>query len=205
MRTRIKICGMTEIEDVQKAIALGADGIGFVFAESKRKVDPQWVREVISTLSPFVITVGVFMNQPLETVEEITRISGIDIIQLHGEEASDPHFVHQVSKLRRVIRRIPVSPGDTQKDLETRIRQIPASGYLLDPGGGSGISFDWSIAYGLPQPIILAGGLTPENVKNAISLVHPWAVDVSSGVESMLGKKDWGKMERFIQEVRCLE
>lgn len=205
MRTRIKICGMTRIEDVENAIALGADAIGFVFAESKRKVEPQWVKDVISTLPPFVITVGVFMNQPIDIIEESVRVTSVDVIQLHGDEAFDPNFVCRMSKLRRVIRRIPVCPGDTTEDLEKRIRQIPASAYLLDPGGGSGISFDWSIARDLPQPIILAGGLTPENVKKAISLARPWAVDVSSGIEFSLGKKDLEKMRRFIQEVQCLE
>lgn len=205
MKTKIKICGMTQIEDVEKAIALGVDAIGFVFAESKRKVDPHWVQEVVSKLPPFVITVGVFMNQSPEVVEESVRISHVDVIQLHGTEAFDPDFVQRMSQLRKVIRRIPVYPEDTAKDLEERIRQIPASAYLVDPGGGSGIPFDWSITIGLPQPVILAGGLTSENVKKAISMARPWAVDVSSGIESSPGKKDWEKMERFIQEVQCLE
>ena len=197
--TKVKICGLTNLEDALAAVEMGADALGFVFAASARQVTPQKAREIVEKLPPFIVKVGVFSGRTLttQTVKEVLEYSGLHIAQLHGD--IDPALCQALYP--GCIRAIHVTD-------ETTIDAIPlckASAYLLDgSAGGEGTIFNWNIAkmakkYGL---IILAGGLTPENVGQAIEVVTPYAVDVSSGIESAAGKKDLTKMRLFIRSVK---
>ncbi|HDQ46445.1 MAG TPA: phosphoribosylanthranilate isomerase [bacterium] len=200
MRTKIKICGLTNLQDALLAAELGADALGFVFAESKRKVTSESAREIVRALPAFVITAGVFMDQPVDEVRRIAEHAGLDRIQLHGEESP----AECLRAGRPVIKRISVRPGDTAETIRSRMAAYPGPGYLIDPGAGDGKVFDWRIIRGLDIPYILAGGLHPGNVREAVAMLHPYGVDVSGGVESEPGKKDPNKLKRFIEEARCL-
>jgi len=196
---RVKICGLTRLEDALAACELGADALGFVFhPPSPRYVSPEEVREIVSSLPPLVATVGVAVDLPAGEVERLVEVSGVDRVQLSGEES--PEYCRTLAvpwfKAIKIGRR---------EDLE-RIKTYGRGGtYLLDtlaPGlaGGSGRSFDWAWAaeanrYGR---IILAGGLGPANVRRAIETARPYAVDVAGGVESRPGVKDHEKLAAFI-------
>ena len=202
MTTKIKICGITNIEDALCAVAAGADAIGFVFYDkSPRYVHPETVKQIISTLPPFVTTVGLFVNAGVETVAATVQMTGIKVIQLHGDEAPEEcdFASHPVIKAVRV------------KDASSLagIEKYRVSALLLDAWndqqyGGTGESFDWQLARNLTGqlPLILAGGLNSDNVAEAIRVVNPYAVDVSSGVEESPGHKDHDKIHKFIQQVR---
>ena len=196
-QVRIKICGVTSVEDALAAVRLGADALGFNFwPDSKRYVSPSTAEAIIARLPPFVTTVGVFVNQPEGEIRAIASESGVQVFQLHGDEP--PDFCARLPL--PVIKAIPV---DQVKTL-SRLLSYEVSAFLLDTPsrgfGGSGVPFDWSLAEGVSEvaPVILAGGLTPENVAEAIRAVRPYAVDVASGVESRPGAKDPAKMARFI-------
>lgn len=199
-QTKIKICGMTSLEDALIAADYGADALGFVFASSQRRILPQRAKEIIENLPPFVLTVGVFMNQSLDEVEEIRKFVCLDIVQLHGEEVSE--YCNQISG--RVVKCMRVSGDDTGETLLLRMRNYNVSAFILDPGAGSGKSFNWKIIKEIDAPLIIAGGLTPENVGFLIKEYDPYGVDVSSGVEFFCGKKDRGKIKKFIEEIRCI-
>jgi len=202
MTTKIKICGITNIEDALFAVEAGADALGFVFYEkSPRYISPEAVKQIVSELPPFVTTVGLFVNATIETIEQTMRLTGVSVIQLHGDETpADCIFAgHPVIKAVRI------------KDAGSLIgiEKYRVSALLLDAWndqqyGGTGESFDWQLARKLTgkQPLILAGGLNPDNVAEAIRVVDPYAVDVSSGVEESPGRKDHGKIHKFIQQVR---
>ncbi|HHN64012.1 MAG TPA: phosphoribosylanthranilate isomerase [Nitrospirae bacterium] len=199
--TRVKICGITNLEDARLAVEYGADALGFVFYEgSPRHVFPETVREIISHLPPFVTTVGVFVNAPPQEIRELMDLAGLDVVQLHGDEPQE-----ECSLFPRVIKAFRVRE---LSDIE-RLKGYSVSAYLLDAydpevPGGTGQTFNWDIAVEAKKygPIILAGGLTPENVADAVSRVRPYAVDVSSGVEAQKGKKDPEKMRLFIERVK---
>jgi len=204
MPTKVKICGITNIEDALAAVEYGADALGFVFyKKSPRYIEVKQAKEIISRLPPFASTVGVFVNDSFENIESITDLCSITIIQLHGDEDKDfcSNFKVNVIKSIRI---------KNENSIE-KMKEYNVSAFLLDTysdnmPGGTGKSFNWDLAikaknYG---KIILAGGLTPENVREAILKVKPYAVDVSSGVESKPGKKDHKKMKRFIEEVKRL-
>jgi len=195
---KIKICGITNLDDAIMVTELGADALGFIFTPSKRKINPNKAREIIKELPPFLTTVGVFMDEALKKVNQIAKHTGIDIVQLHGSESA--LYCNKIK--RKVIKRISVNNNDTTKELISRMEKYKVSAYILDPGAGSGKVFNWDLAIGIDFPIIIAGGLTPENVKNVILLLEPYGVDVVSGVEQSLGKKDKQKVKRFIEEVR---
>jgi phosphoribosylanthranilate isomerase len=197
-RTRLKICGVTNEEDAIMISALGADAIGFVFAESKRKISPEKAKEIIKILPPFITTVGIFMNAALSEINEITEYAFIDVVQLHGYETSE--YCDKVN--RKVIKGIQVTENDTKETLIEKMQDYSASAFILDPGKGSGKTFNWDIARGIDKPLIIAGGLTPDNVTQVIRDLHPYGVDVSTGVEKDYGKKDKEKVKRFIEEVR---
>ena len=198
---KVKICGITNLEDALAAVKWGADALGFVFAPSPRQVTPQQVAKIVAELPPFVCKVGVFVDSELQEVEEIMRACGLDLAQLHGSES--PDFCQEL--FPRVIKSFRVK-DESVLDL---LPQYRVSAYLLDGysaslKGGTGQSFDWGIAkkarhYG---PIILSGGLTSANVRQAIDRVRPYAVDVSSGVESKPGKKDHGKLRAFLEAAK---
>ncbi|VVP67008.1 N-(5'-phosphoribosyl)anthranilate isomerase [Pseudomonas fluorescens] len=200
---RSKICGITRIEDALAAAEAGADAIGFVFyAKSPRAVDVRQARDIIQALPPFLTTVGLFVNASRCELNEILEVVPLDLLQFHGDETpSDCEGYH-----RPWIKALRVRPGD---DLEAACQHYAqASGILLDTyvagvPGGTGEAFDWSLVpERLSKPVILAGGLSPDNVAQAIARVRPYAVDVSGGVEQAKGIKDAAKIEAFLRAVR---
>lgn len=201
-RVRIKICGITRPDDAVTAADLGADAIGLVFyPESPRCVDIATAGEIISALPPFISKVGLFVNQSKDEVRSIMDKLTLDYLQFHGEESP----VDCESYLMPYIKSVRMADG---VDLMAQIEQYPhCTGLLLDThvegiAGGTGEKFNWDmVPSGLPKPVILAGGLTPENVKSAITQVNPYGVDVSSGVESSRGIKDTDKIAAFIEAV----
>jgi len=202
-RVRTKICGITCIEDALCAVELGADALGFMFyQDSGRYIDPYEAGQIIAQLPPFVMTVGVFVNPEAAVVSDALMASRVQLIQFHGDESDD--FCNQFG--RPYIKALRVS---AELDLVSRISQYKfASGILLDafvPGeyGGTGETFSWNLVpHHSDQPIILAGGLTADNVESAIRQTLPYGVDVSGGVESSKGRKDPQKMRLFLETVR---
>ncbi|MFJ2390176.1 phosphoribosylanthranilate isomerase [Pseudomonas koreensis] len=200
---RSKICGITRIEDALAAVEAGADAIGFVFyAKSPRAVSAQQARAIIRALPPFVTTVGLFVNASRCELGEILDAVPLDLLQFHGDESADECEGWH----RSYIKALRVKAGD---DIAAAVDAYPsASGVLLDTyvegvPGGTGEAFDWSlIPQQLSKPLILAGGLTPENVADAVARVKPYAVDVSGGVEASKGIKDHAKIRAFIDAVR---
>jgi phosphoribosylanthranilate isomerase len=200
---RVKICGITNIEDALAAIACGADALGFIFyPESPRSVTPEVARAIISTLPPFISTVGVFVDKDIETLKTIVSETGLDVVQLHGSEP--PEYCNLDKKTIKAIRVKDIS------DLDLLNQYKAASAFLLDTYspdtiGGTGHVFNWEIALEAKRlgRIILAGGLTPDNIEEAVKLVQPYGIDVASGVEgSEKGKKDHHKLRLFIEKAR---
>lgn len=194
----IKICGITTEEDALVTVGLGADAIGFVFAPSERQISPQKARDIIRRVPREALTVGVFRNDSKERVVKVVSEAGLGAAQLHGLETPQD--------CRWIAERVPtvIKAFSAESDEITRAREFGAKHFLLDaPSPGSGAVFDWSLAENAPRGlrIIMAGGLNPENVKEAIVKVRPWGVDVSSGVESAPGKKDPTLVRRFIDAV----
>ncbi len=191
MRTRVKICGLTRASDVEAAVAAGADAIGFVLEpSSKRYIEPGEAKSLCELVPPLVTRVGVFIKAEPELLEEYTEMLGLGAVQVHSPVARRPSGV-------MLIRAMPLgeqTPGRHECDLVLLDNRVP----------GSGKTWDWSAAKPLARErrIILAGGLTPENVCEAVKEVRPYAVDVSSGVESDLRIKDEGLMREFILRVR---
>ena len=196
--TRIKICGITNLKDAMMVAELGADAIGFILAPSKRRITPDAARTIIKKLPPIITIVGVFMDAGFDEVNQIADYTEIDVVQLHGNES--PEYCNRIK--RNIIKKIPVTENDTTEILASRMGKYRISAYLLDPGAGSGNVFNWHLARGIDSPLIIAGGLTPDNVKDAVRLLNPYGVDVVSGVEISLGKKDKEKVKRFIVGVR---
>lgn len=196
---RSKICGITRIEDALAAAEAGADAIGLVFyAKSPRAVNVQQAREIIRALPPFVTTVGLFVNASRCELTEILEAVPLDLLQFHGDETPADCEGYN----RPYIKALRVRPGD---DLEAACKLYAnASGVLLDTyvagvPGGTGEIFDWALVPAkLSKPVILAGGLSPANVAQAIARVKPWAVDVSGGVEQAKGIKDHARIRAFI-------
>ncbi|GAB0056776.1 Phosphoribosylanthranilate isomerase [Candidatus Magnetaquicoccaceae bacterium FCR-1] len=202
MIPRVKICGITRLEDALAACAAGADALGFVFFEgSRRCVTLESAEAIIRRLPPFVTVTGLFVNAARETILETAGRCRLDAIQLHGDES--PQACRDLPG--RVIKALRVAGPEDLIGVE----RYPVQGLLLDAKvaghyGGSGQPFDWSILAGFqpPVPWILAGGLDPENVADAVRRVQPYAVDVSSGVEAAPGIKDPAKMIGFVRRVR---
>jgi len=204
LRTRIKICGITGLEDAAAAVAAGADALGFIFVEqSPRSCDPELVREIVRCVPPFVDAVGVFVDENPTRVEEIAQFCRLNLVQLHGSES--PEYCRNLPVDK--VKAFRVGPGFSADQLLPYVEQVRA--FLLDTyhpemAGGTGKTFDWDLVQelGVSRPIILAGGLKPENVADAIERVRPYAVDVNSGVETTPGSKDTEKIERFVRLVR---
>lgn len=203
MITRVKICGLTRPEDIDAAVASGADAIGLVFyPPSPRSVSIEQARVLAARIPAFVTVTGLFVNPALEDVEEVLNHVSLDLLQFHGDES--PAFCESFG--RRWIKAIRVrEPGQ----IETAFDEYAnAAGLLVDAWdpqryGGTGQSFNWElIPRERPMPLILAGGLSSANVSGAIRQVRPWAVDVSGGVESAKGEKDATKLTEFFNEVR---
>ena len=206
MRTRIKICGITSVEDALAAAQLGADAIGLVFyPPSPRYVEVEQAAEIAAALPPFVTTVGLFVNADEQTISEVVSRVRIDLIQFHGNECKDYCGLHQRPYLKAVRMSDEVDLDKQMTDYD-QARALLLDTYKAGVPGGTGEQFNWDrVPAHLADKIILAGGLTPENVKDAIAQVHPYAVDVSGGVESAPGKKDKEKMARLIEAVRTQE
>lgn len=202
VRTRVKICGITRPEDGLAAARSGADGIGLVFyPQSPRAVGLERARAVVRELPPFVTVVGLFVDAEPEQVRAVLEAVPVDLLQFHGSEG--PEYCGAFG--RRYIKAVAMRAG---VDVTAASRRYPdAAGLLLDTysvqvPGGSGAAFDWAqVPKGLEQPLILAGGLSPGNVAQAVRAVRPYAVDVSSGVESGKGIKDGEKIEAFMRGV----
>ncbi|MBF0177365.1 MAG: phosphoribosylanthranilate isomerase [Magnetococcales bacterium] len=201
---RIKVCGMTRLEDALAAIHLGADAIGLVFyPKSPRYIAPERAARLVAALPPLVSVVGLFVNHPREEILHIVQQCHLSEVQLHGDESPADCLLSNTMQpgTIRVIKAVRVAtPADLQP-----VARYPVAGILLDAKtphayGGTGMTFDWSILSGLHghPPLILAGGLNPNNVARAIRIVKPYGVDVSSGVESSPGIKDHDRMQHFI-------
>lgn len=200
---KVKVCGITTKEDALAAVGEGADALGFNFySPSPRCVDPESARAIISQLPPFVVAVGLFVNVPdPREVEKIARAASVAALQLHGDES--PDYCAELSGWP-LIKALHVGAGSIPEGFE----RYPVSAFLLDTldenlFGGTGRTFDWGIAAQIHRvrPLILAGGLKPQNVALAIRTVRPYAVDVCSGVERSPGKKDRAKLHAFMREV----
>jgi phosphoribosylanthranilate isomerase len=202
LQIKVKICGMTQLKDALFAVEQGVDAVGFIFyKKSPRAVTMKTVREIIAKLPPLVDTVGVFVNESAERVNKIADYCGLDLVQLHGEES--PAFCRKIH--RRVIKAFRVKDLQSIKQLE----KFPVSGFLLDTfsddlHGGTGKTFDWNLALPAKKmgPVILAGGLTPRNILQAVRQVRPYGVDVCSGVEKSPGIKDLEKVRAFLKNIR---
>ena len=196
----VKICGITNEDDALLATALDADALGFVFAPSQRQVHPETVRDIVRRLPREMHGVGVFRNERPERVVEIVGRAGLHGVQLHGAEpASEVEWIR--SRVQFVIQAF--AAGDPAL---AGAGKSAADIILVDsPDPGSGKVFDWRLAEGAPsgKRILLAGGLTPDNVGDAIHLVRPWGVDVSTGVERSPGRKDPAKLRRFVEAARA--
>lgn len=203
MATAVKICGITRVEDALAAARAGAHAIGLVFYEpSPRHIAPARAAEIVRVLPPFITTVGLFVDAPAEEVRAVLAQVPVQLLQFHGVEA--PAYCRQFG--RPYVKSVRMKPG---VDLLQYARDYhDAKALLLDSyveglHGGSGAAFDWSrVPEGLPLPLILSGGLTAENVGDAVRRVRPSAVDVSSGVESAKGVKDAARIAAFIKGVR---
>ncbi len=202
---RIKICGLTDPDEAREVAGLGVDAIGLVFARSPRKVEMEQARAIVAVLPPLVQSVGVFVNETAEVIRRAVDHCGLDLVQLHGEEG--PELC--AALYPRVIKAVRV------RSREDILRAVPyrdlVRGFLLDTHsekahGGTGVTFDWSLAVEavdvLARPIILAGGIRPENVREAVGAVRPWGVDASSGVEATPGRKDLYRVRSLVEAVR---
>jgi phosphoribosylanthranilate isomerase len=199
---KVKICGITDVLTAKQACAFGADALGFVFARSKRQITPEEAKAIIKQLPKQVLKIGVFVNEQAETVREIAAYSGLDCVQLHGEESQQ----YCDSLGLPIIKAFGVA---TKEDV-TRAFQYDVDYILLDSPkdvyqGGNGKRFDWRLVEGLSreqrQKLILAGGLNEQNVKQAAKLIQPYMVDASSSLETN-GTKDIEKIKRFIETVK---
>lgn len=200
---KVKVCGMTNLEDVRVAVEADADAVGFIFyKKSPRSVNMKAVREMVMELPSFVDAVGVFVNETAEQINKIADRCNLDRVQLHGDET--PVFCRKIR--RRVIKAFRV------KDLHSlkKLSDYSVSSFLLDTfsedqQGGTGKVFDWGLAHPAKKygPVILAGGLTSNNVRQAIQRTQPYGVDVCSGIERQPGVKDHAKMRTFIKNVKA--
>lgn len=203
MPVRVKICGITSLSDALPAVEAGADALGFIFySRSARNISPQTAAQIIAQLPPFVARVGVFVNASAEEIRKIANDTGLTTIQLHGDEP--PEFTAQFAQ--STIKALRVKDRQSVEGLSA----YSCGGFLLDSyvegqRGGSGETFNWDLAREAKRfrkPIILAGGLTPQNVQQAVAQVQPFAVDVSSGVELAPGKKDPARVKDFIARAK---
>ena len=202
-RTRVKICGITRVEDAVSAVNAGADAIGLVFyAQSPRCVTAEQAQEIVAAIPPFVSVVGLFVNATKTEIEAVLSKVRLDILQFHGDESA--HDCEQIKM--PYYKAIRVKP-DTNL-LQYEVEFSSAKALLLDAHsdvafGGTGLTFDWSlIPKNLSKPVVLAGGLTADNVASAIQQVQPYAVDVSGGVEMTKGIKDAAKIAAFMRAVK---
>jgi phosphoribosylanthranilate isomerase len=200
---RIKICGITNLEDALLAAELGAQALGFIFyAKSPRSLEPEAAREIIRQLPPLVLSVGVFVNEEAALVRDLAARVGLDWVQLHGQES--PEYCRSLG--RRVLKGFRIKDEDSLKELPAyhgAVQALLLDTYKQGQTGGTGEAFDWELAVRAKEygPIVLAGGLTAANVAHAVAAVRPQAVDVASGVEAAPGKKDPEKLRAFFKAI----
>src|SRR4030042_2691680 len=201
--TKIKIYGITNLDDANLAVKLGADALGFIFAPSPRRIDPKTARDIIRHIPTFVKAVGVFVNEAPEKIDEIIAFCGIDLVQLHGDEPPEicDRFMPRTIKALRIADE---SVIESVKVYKGKIKALLLDTYSEKMAGGTGKGFDWEIAikiWDADIPIILAGGLSPSNIEEDISRGRPIAVDVNSGVEERPGKKSHHLMEKLFEKI----
>lgn len=198
----VKICGITNLLDARAAAELGADAVGFVFAPSPRQVSPELAKEIIVCLEGRATTVGVFVNEDLRRMTEIREYCGLDLLQLHGDETEHDVAGFGAAAIKAVRVRDRLDEWQDRYPTATLLLDT----YVPDAHGGTGKTFDWSLAVDAARrrPIILAGGLTPDNVAAAVELVRPFGVDVSSGVEKEPGRKDHEKLADYIRRAKAV-
>lgn len=211
-RIRIKICGMTRLEDALCAAEAGVDALGFIFyAKSPRSIDPEAAQRIIAQLPPFVDAVGVFVDRELQQVEAIVKQCCLNYAQLHGAESpEDCRHLAQIAAPCQVLKAIRVGPQTTAAEVAPY--QDSIQGFLLDTYqknavGGTGETFDWSLVgrLNLMKPFLLAGGLSVDNIRLALEQVLPYGVDTNSGLETAPGIKDHTLIRQFVAAVRKFE
>jgi phosphoribosylanthranilate isomerase len=203
---RVKICGITSLEDASLAVRLGVHALGFVFARSPRQVSPEAVREIVRGVPPLVQTVGVFVNETPARIREIMDFCGLDLAQLHGDESPDDceALTPRAIKALRLRDDSSLAVAATYRG---KVRALLFDSYVKGRRGGTGTTLDWDLAargLELGIPVILAGGLNPGNVRRAVAVVRPFAIDVNSGVEARPGRKSPALMDRLMEIVRNL-
>ena len=204
---KVKFCGITNEQDASRAVRLGVDALGFIFAPSPRKISPAEARRIIHTLPPFVQTVGVFVNEDLDTIRELKQFCGFQWVQLHGDES--PEMCRQL--MPHVIKAFQIKDESSLLMLENyrrHVRSFLLDTYSKEKRGGTEKTFDWDLAlkckdYGIP--IILSGGLGPLNVERAIVKVRPYAVDVNSGIEDSPGQKSPLLMKKLMETINAVQ
>jgi phosphoribosylanthranilate isomerase len=206
---KVKICGITNLEDALTATGAGADVLGFIlYPKSKRFIKAKDVRKITLNLPPFILKVGVFVNEDPRNVLEILSYAHLDFAQLHGDETPEECEYIGANRVIKVFRLKEVSEVEKIEPYIGKIRAILLDTYSKDSYGGTGKTFNWEIAKAVKErfdiPVILSGGLNLENVAKAIREVNPYAVDVSSGVETEPGKKDYKKVEAFVKAAKCV-
>lgn len=203
MSVRVKICGITNLDDAMAAVDFGADALGFVFFKgSPRYISQESAGAIIRRLPSFITTVGVFVNESIDRIEDAIELTGIDVVQLHGDEP--PEMCNLSRRVIKAIRVKSLESLDPIKNYKDMVSAFLLDTFTPDTFGGTGQRFNWDIAADAKQfgRIILAGGLTPDNIANAIRQVRPYGVDVSSGVEEKKGKKDHTKLKLFIERAK---
>jgi phosphoribosylanthranilate isomerase len=203
---KVKICGITNLNDAITAVDSGADALGFIFASSPRSISPENARDIIRNIPPFVKSVGVFVDEDSRMIKETMERCGIDLIQLHGDES--PEQCNEF--MPRAIKAIKMRDASILKSITSyygNVRALLLDTYSMGKTGGTGESFDWNLAIeakGGGIPIILAGGLGPSNIENAVSSVRPYAVDVNSGIEESPGHKSHALMKELFERIRLI-
>jgi phosphoribosylanthranilate isomerase len=204
VKPRVKICGITNVKDALHSVWYGADALGFVFfKKSKRYLDPRKARKIIEILPPWILKVGLFVNENLSCVKEIARYCKLDFIQLHGEE--DQSYLNKLKGFR-LIKAVRIKDKIDLEDLDGLACELLLfDNYSKDEFGGTGNKFDWKLSKEIKKirkPYIISGGLTVHNVHKAVERFKPYAVDVSSGVEKKPGQKDKKLIKDFIKNAQ---
>ena len=203
MRTRIKFCGITSLEDALAAVEAGADALGFVISDSPRQVTPETAKRIIKALPPLITTIGVFVDERSDVVEDTADFCGFTAIQLQGSENLDTYsFKKPIIKTYRIN-----DSNSNNLEIDTRICACLFDSSSGNDLGGTGRTFDWKqlLKSKIHKPLILAGGLNSHNITSAIHILHPYAVDVSSGIEKAKGVKDSMLMNEFVRQVRIAD
>lgn len=200
-QVKIKICGLTQVEDVKTVVATGVDAVGFVFTTSPRRISAQKAVQLSRHIPAGVLRVGLFLNQPETEIEQVLNEVALDVLQFHGSESEQDCMAFGIPYLKAVAMTDGQSAKKAERDYPTAMGLLLDS-HTVDKPGGSGHVFDWTMSQPLHQQVWLAGGLNVDNVELAIHTVKPYAVDVSSGVETSPGIKDAEKINAFVLAVK---